>query len=86
MRRLDLTFVCENAGLPKLKKVPLTALSRLKNARIILRNDGIQLHAQFKYRGGDWRLAEGGILDVYPHSCMRHFSRLLSRIQQSESA
>lgn len=61
----------------------LTALSRLKNARVVFKKGGIQLHAQFKYRGGDWRLAEGGILDVYPHSCMRVFSRLLNDIQKA---
>jgi hypothetical protein len=63
-----LTFVCENAGVPKLKKMPLSRLSRLKNPRIVFVDGGVKLQAEISYRSGDWTLAsDGGAVDVFPH-------------------
>jgi|GEM_PF-5219181 len=71
------TFVCENAGVPKLKKVPVQRLSRLKNPRLVFVRDGVELHAQIAYRSGDWKLAsDGGLFDVFPLSCLPGLMKL----------
>jgi hypothetical protein len=65
------TFVCENSGWPKLKRLPSARLASLKNPRIKFVEGGIKLEVQFSYRQGDWTLAsQGGTFETFPLSCL----------------
>lgn len=68
---LDFTFICENAGVPKLKRIPRARLSRFKNPRIVNVGDGVKLEAELTYRQGDWTLCSvGGMYQVFPESAL----------------